>query len=774
MALEDDLGLTTMPEDEVVSDDVQPMADLAPAPIDEYSVDDLGEEPKPDVLVYDEDSTNLAVDFAKHPDGEKAITKLGNKVVDEFDDDFQASEPRRKRIAADWKLFAGDLPPKDFPYANAANANVPIMMENLTRVVFRAYGELFADMSNVFGVSSLGQKDQDQAALLSLHGNWQLRNEIPDFYRQQSRSLMSFFTVGDTTIHSYYDERLKQNRHEYLTPDEFVTPYMFNSTMPNYSDVPHYTRVYMKYPHEIEAMRDAWVDVDKVLGDDPENRPVNTFDNDPEQLIASSVAETMGQDVPDEGAPRKILWYEGWVDLPNQERQRFVQAIVDYETRHVFRLTIHEEAPWQDKAAYKRQLDELAKFRAEQEAHQAALQEHNFTISQIGEAAAQGAAGPEQALAALQELDQHKPPPPMPPEWMQNPDDPEETPRQPDKAPIHLFVHGVCIEPAHGNLGLGYGCMQADFQRAGNTVLSQFIDSATLANCKGLLTAGNVTWNADGKFIIAPGAINNATGLSPADLKDGLIPFGFGDPNPSLLTVLELMQKSAESSIQGPAVLSGESGKSGETARGINARIEQATKQLSVTTGSYARQVLTQVLKNNAYLNSRFLPEEQLFQMEANLIPLGMEPPFKIGREMYERNYQIEIKADMRFATQAQRVGEADEALKLFKEVPQLQTNIALIHAIMKQCLEARGLRNLVPLLGPPPPPPQTPLGIPMPPMGMPPGGPPPGPGGPGGPGGHGPEPKPPGGMVPPGGPPKGPPPGMPPRPPPPQPGNPH
>jgi len=778
MALEDGMDM----EFEEASD-VQPTADLAPMPQDDYSVDDLGEDPKPEVLIYDEDSTNLAVDFAKHPDGEAALKKLGSKIVDEFDDDFEKSEPRRKRIAADWKLFAGDLPPKDFPYANAANANVPIMMENLTRVVFRAYGELFADMSNVFGVSSLGQKDQDQAALLSLHGNWQLRNEIPDFYRQQSRGLMNYFTVGDTTIHSYYDERLKQNRHECLTADEFVTPFTFTSTMPNYSDVPHYTRVYMKYPHEIEAMRDAWVDIDKVLGDDPDNRPVNSFDNDPEQLIASSVAETMGQDIPDDGAPRKILWYEGWVDLPNQERQRFVQAIVDYETRHVFRLTIHEEAPWQDKAAYKRQLDELAKFRAAQEAHQTALQEHQYTISQIGEAAAQGAAGPEQALAALQELDQQKPEPPMPPEWMQNPDDPEETPKQPDKQPIHLFVHGVCIEPAHGNLGLGYGCMQADFQRAANTVLSQFVDSATLANCKGLLTAGNVTWNADGKFIIAPGAINNASGLSPADLKDGLIPFGFGDANPALMSVVELMQKSAETSIQGPAVLSGAEGKSGETARGINARIEQATKQLSVTTGSYARQVLTQVLKNNAYLNSRFLPEEQLFQMEANLIPLGMEPPFKIGREMYERNYQIEIKADMRFATQAQRVGEADDALKLFQSVKQLQGNIPLIYAIIKQCIEARGLRNLVPLLGPPPPPPATPLGLTPPGMGPegPPGMGPPGPPGPGGPPPGGPPPggppkgpPPPSGMVPPGGPMKGPPPGMPPRPPPPQPGNPH
>lgn len=147
--------------------------------------------------------------------------------------------------------------------------------------------------------------------------------------------------------------------------------------------------------------------------------------------------------------------------------------------------------------------------------------------------------------------------------------------------------------------------------------------------------------------------------------------------------------------------------------------------------------------------------------MEANLIPAGMQPPFKISRSMYERNYQLEIRSDLRFATQAQRVGEADDALKLFKEVPQLQGNLPLLYALVKECLEARGKRNLIPFLGPPPPIPTTPLGMPVPP---PPEAEPPGPPGqgappPGAPG------QAPSGMVQPGGPMKGPPPAMPPRP---------
>jgi len=51
---------------------------------------------------------------------------------------------------------------KDFPYKDAANVHVPIMLENITRVWLRMDGELFGDKSNVFGVSSLGPQDDAQ------------------------------------------------------------------------------------------------------------------------------------------------------------------------------------------------------------------------------------------------------------------------------------------------------------------------------------------------------------------------------------------------------------------------------------------------------------------------------------------------------------------------------------------------------------------------------------------------------------------------------------
>lgn len=727
---------------------------------DMVEVDASVEEPVDESFVYDEDSLNLAFDFDAHPDGVKALKELGQKVVDDFDRDWESCAEWRNRQADNWLLFSGDLPKKDFPYADAANVHVPIMLENLTRVWLRMNGELFGDKSNVFGVSSLGPMDDQQATLLSLHGNWQLRNEIKDFYRQQFRGTLQFLNVGDVTFHSYYDEELRQNRHECLNADEFVIPYALTSTMPDYSDVPHMTWVMSLYAHQIEARRDVWFDIDEVLKEGDEG----SFDSDPETPIADSVAGSFGLSKPSEGdAPRKVLWYEGWADLPNQGHQRYIQAIVDYTTQHVLKLSIHEEASWQDAAKYKRQVDELAKFRADQAAHAAAMQDQQSAIEQVGQATGMGQVGPEQAAQALQEIQAQTPQPPVPPAWMEDPQDTKAAPKQPDKRPVRLFVHGVCIESAGGVLGLGYGGMQADFNRAANTSMSQFTDAATLANCQTLITSGTVEWET-GTFKIAPGAINKLKGTSASEMKDGILPFNFGQANPALIEIVDKLNQWAQSSIQGPDVLSGESGKSGETARGISARIEQATKQLGVVTGKYSSEVLVNVLRNNAYLNARFLPEDELFEMESNLIPTGMVPPFRVGRSMYERNYQVEVRADLRFATQAQRVGEADDALKLIQSVQQLQANQAIFYAAIKKCLEARGLRDMIPMLGPPPMNPTTPLGLP-PPMPVP----PPGATGPAGPGGVSPS-----GNVQPGGPPNGPPPGMPPRPAPPMPGIPH
>lgn len=687
-------------------------------PLEQAEAEEVG-------LEYSEDSLNLVEDFQGSDEGKEALRKIANEVFDNFTSDWESSEQYRERCASDWRIWAGELPEKELAFKDAANAHVPILLQNMSRLSLRAEGELFGDWSHVFGVQAMGHDDQPDVQLLDLHGNWQIRNQIPDFKRQMSRAVLMFLGPGDVTVHSFYDEARKMNRHEVLTSDEFVIPYVFTTTMPDYSDVPRRTKVLMRYRHELEAMRGTWSDIDKVLVDGDK-----AYDSDPEQPLAHTVGQVQGIEMPDDTkGPYKVLWYEGWIDLPKQDRQRFCQVIMDHDTKTIFRLTIHEEPSWQDKAEYEARLKELMAYREAVSQYEMAMQQHEAMQTQLGQQVGQGQIGPAHALPALQSLDAQEPQPPMPPSWMEDPTDPGATPPIPEKRPIHLFTHGVCLENMRGSLGLGYGRIESDFNRAANVALTQFIDSSTLANASGFVTAENVEFN--DPLRIQPGMMLKVSGVSGAELKDALVPFGFQPANPALLKVVEMMQEFGEGAMQAPAVLSGAEGKSGETYRGIAARIEQATKQLSTSTRKFANEVLLPTLKNNAYLNSLFLPDEELVQIERNLLPPGMTNPIRVTRKLYERNYMVEIKADLLFASKAQKIQESDDVLNLVKGIPQLQQNIPLMYQIAKRCLMARGFRDVAAYLGPEPPPPPTPLGIiPMPPPGPPgstgkPGGPP-------------------------------------------------
>lgn len=716
--------------DELILTNDTMVDDTIDVPLDE------GEEPREKPFEYDDQQGNLVAQFEAHPFGREELKRIANQVKSDFDEAWESTEEHRKRIAEDMRLFTGDLSPKSWPFENCANAHVPIMMENLTRLIYRVYAEVFGDWSDVFAVQANGPDDDELADLLTRHGNWQIREQITDFPRQMHRALMQYFIPGDLIVHSYWDPETELNRHEVLTADEFVIPYALTSTMSNLSDVPYRVKVLHRYRHQLQAMRGAWEGVERVIDREPPG-----WLESPDAVIAERVAEDTKIDVPERSrnAPHKLLQYEGWLELPNQDRDRFCRVILDYETLNILELSIHEHANWQDQRRYDAQLQELQDYRAAMTAYNEMLAMRELQLDQAAQTAAvameSGATGPAQDMAIIQQIEtaeQVPPPePPMAPEWMRDPADPDEMPEPVKMEPIHLFTHAVCVEPMRGSVGMGFGRIQADFNRAANTSLNQFVDQATLSNVRSLLV-DTLFKVQGGKLDLRPGAINYVEGIPAGALKDHLHEFSPGPANPQLKELVEMMFNFGQSSIQSPSVLSGEPGKSGETARGIAARIEQATKQLSVTGRKFLNEALEPVLKNNAVLNSIYLKDEELFfvndhRLSAQAQAPGMPPmlssaaqELRIGRQMYERNYRVSIRADLRFTSMAQRIAEADEMLSMPKLVPQLMANVAFIHKALSNALKARGQEDLIPLLGPPPPPPTTPLGVPQQPQGMP------------------------------------------------------
>jgi hypothetical protein len=669
------------------------------------------EAPEPPIT-YDETSENMVADLMATKKGQEWVRKCAERVFREVTDARDSQEEYRQNRTEEQRFFNGDLPAKTWPWKNCANPHLPIASTRALRLVFRIYGEAFGDFTEVANVMPVGPDDHEVAEKLTKHLNWQIQTEMSDFPRQMERALQMFIYHGDFTCHSYYDSFRKKCRHDILSVDDFVVPYVYTTTEPDYSDCPWVAKILKMQRHEVQRMRGAWHDVDRVLEGE---KPV--FDDEPDSPLAETTATTLGMEPEADAtrAPYKFIHYEGWIDLPNDVDERFCKVVLEWRSKAVMQIQVMEEDDWKDRIRHRRQSQELQGYRDAEAQYQSALMQPQMPMMDP----ATGMPAPPPP----------PPEPPTPPSWADPVSlaDPMYEPERPRRVPIHMFTHGVCIEPLTGPLGIGYGKWLTDFNRAANTALAQFTDSATLANIKTFLTPGGMF---EKPISLEPGKFNPVKDASTRELKDSVVPLEFGPANPQLIDIVKMMQEAADDVTQAPGILSGEEGKSGETFRGVATRLEQATKQITVVGRKYIRSV-EHILRNQARLNAQFLPEEELVYISNH--KTANEEELRVGRAMYEDHYRIVIKSGMRFASQAQRIAEADQVLQMPQACPPLQSNLAFFQAAAADALKARDKDHLLPFLGPPAAPQgvQTPMGIPPPP---PPGMPPPGAPPPGGP----------------------------------------
>jgi len=675
---------------------------------------------------YDEEELNLVASFKKHPEGQAALKRIGTHCMEYFKEAWDANEKFRSNMAEIWRLFSGVLDPKPPPFQHMSNAHVPILMENTIRMVSRQAFELFGNWTQVFGVVPIGPDDEQTAKLLSLHGNWQIRKRIKDFKRQVGhRGLLIFDLFGDVTCHSYWDPQRRSNRHEILTASEFVCSNAHVSTMPDYSDVSWVAKVIHMDAHELRKMDGIWEDVGSTL----KRLPPDWEDGQFTRELRDAVDKSLGVDSTayTRGQYRLVQW-EGWLNLPKQGRDRYCKVVIDSGTNTVLALGIHERIDAYEKARFEFQMRELEQYQQGLQEQMAFEQE----LAQTKQAAIGAGMGgdpegqdPTMAVMAARELDNMpRPPEPVMPAWMNG--NPQAQPNPPEYEPIRMFAHGVNIEPIQGVLGLGTGSIHAAQNKAANIALSMFIDQGTLGNLKNFLAKGELRFPE--KFTVEPGKVHKVEGAT--DLSRDIMPLDFGQANPQLIQLVEMLVRFGNSVSNTPEVLMGEAGKSGETAQGIASRIEQATKMLTVPTGKYA-DFVSVILENNAKLNAIFMEDVEWFSVNNHdpaMGPMGRQQ-FNVGREMYDRPYDVEINADLKFTSASQRVAEADALVQMPNAVQELAGNFAFKHAVVSKSLEARNRFDLVELLGAAPQPPPV-YGAPTSPPAPPPGAQPaPGPG---------------------------------------------
>lgn len=681
------------------------------------------------------DAPNLVPLFMGSDDGRKFLGKVAEQVCKDFQRDWDNSEDYRQRRKENYQLYTGMLPKKSFPFDGCANAHQPLMLERIQRLSANVFAEIFTDRETIFGVSPTGPDDYETAEVLTLHGNWQFKNELTDFLRQQERAMQEFYSCGSVFCHSYYDPTAARNCHDILSCEEFIIPFVWVTTKVDLSDVPRKVRILRKYRHEMEDLRDAdpqhaWANVDEVLAHDPPGW--DTLDT--KVRDAGERREGIVKPDSDPTAPYVFYQYHGFTRMPGEKRSRPICAIVESQNKIMVRLYINEEEDWRDRMRFDSQTEEFARYQSDVMAHQQMVEKQSYLQARL----AQPDVDPVEAGMLQEGLQGDEIEPPAEPTWLASEaelgPDGMPAPRPVRRVPVEPFSHGVCVDNPAGALGLSFGTVLAELNKLSNEALNRFYDSATLGNIQSYIVPEGLDLGTS-MLTLTPGKVFRAKGVTGEQLKNMIHELRASPANPQLLDIVRFATDNADSAVAAPGVLSGEPGKSGETFRGLATRREQATKQLSASGIRYL-QFLNRIIVNNARLNALFLPEHEIIQVgnhfaearKATVDPMtgAPQPEIAISREMYRRNYAVTFTADVRFTSQAQRIAESDELFQMTMSAPPLMSNPALVYAVTANSFRARGQQGLIPMLGPPPPPPEFPMGMAPPPMPM-------GPGGPGG-----------------------------------------
>lgn len=636
----------------------------------------------------------LLLDAAETDDRVKKFINesLPAQILEHFDEDWKGREAWMAKRKDRVKLYIGDVEKPRAPFENVASMHSPILLERILRMAFRIFGEIFKDREPIARALPSSNVNKEKADLITLVDHWQFTREITDFQAQVMRLIIMYLRDGDCVMDSFYDDELGVNRHEALSPEEVVFPYTMKSTAIDMSDIPRKTKILYKYKRDIKNLETigAWHHVDRIVRKDD-----GSFENEIDQPIRDLMDKYEGKDRTDSkaDAPYTFLEYRGWALFPGHERELPIRAIMHYHTKTVVALLLRQHDDPIDRMRFEKQTAEYQKFVGEF---------HDFLEVQRKEqellaAMQMPGVDPNEALAVATGVEAQTPAAPIPPKWMQFDEAGAAVPPDPCKQiPIEMMAHASCIENPDGSMGLGVGALLMPFQESVNILMNQFVQAAVLANSKSGILHESVKLE-PGVKDIGPNEILRASGSLQA-FKDGWMPMQAQPANPQLLAAIEMQVNAADGVSNAPDVLSG--GKEGpETYRGQATRLEQAVNQLSVVASNLVR-MLAQVFRNNAKLNSQFMPEEKIM---AVLDPTTMElrENVRVGRELYQDSYEVQFTADLRFASHAAKIAEADDVLGMFTKgipgelAPQI-VDLKMFAAVVRNCLKARGQYDLL------------------------------------------------------------------------------
>lgn len=585
---------------------------------------------------------------------EEWLKEKASEISETYKRDKASREPYMERRAKQIRMFCGLTRPKSGAFKGETGPHLPILSRDVLRLHGRVIDQIAPPKGEIVTVNPVGQDDDDRAKRVSLHMNWQIRQEISDWRTGMDATVLQALIGGSAFRRVYRDLRSDKNRTEWIATDDFVVPYSCKSTDPMMADVPHKTYVQRYARHELEAMeRDGeLVGVAALYSDD--KGEVSTSAGEAPSVMTETVDKAQGVEKPQEfgDGKRRLLEHHCWMRLPVSadgktefgDQMRAVTVTLDEASGAVLRLVIREYQDPKDQIRWKRDM---------------AMGKPN--------------------------------------------------PRPVKMSPVENFVHYGAIPNPEGFYYLGIGYLVEGENEVADIAMSSYLDAAMLANVK----AGFINRMAKmkrGELELEPGKLIELEPISQS-IGDSVEMIEFNPPDASLLNVIRLMSESADGVSSAAEILSGQADDRA-TATGIKIQASMAMSAIAVITQRlmFSEGAEFQAL---ARLNSVYLDMDVPFKF-ATMGPMGPQQ-VEVTRQDYLADLDIEFLADPRMATGPQKVEEADRAVAIVNTLPVLAQNPQIVFSVAKRALLARGLDREAALMGEPPGPPEPPQPKPQP-----------------------------------------------------------
>jgi len=220
----------------------------------EFNFDNSNELPED---VDSEFYANLAEDL-----DEETLSSIGQDIYDNFEADKSSRSEWESMFERGFDLLGLKLEETSEPFEGAATAVHPLLIESAVKFQSRASQELFPASGPVKAqvLGDATQSRQRQATRVQNFMNYQLTEQMPEYFDEFERMLFHLPLIGSSFKKIYYDASVQRPVSEFIPIDQFYVSYYATDLR----QADRYTHVLYRSPVEIsrQIMAGMYAEVD--------------------------------------------------------------------------------------------------------------------------------------------------------------------------------------------------------------------------------------------------------------------------------------------------------------------------------------------------------------------------------------------------------------------------------------------------------------------------------------------------------------------------------